>query len=257
MAKAIKEAKVHTSWTNPDPAYDEAMAKFIDRSLTRNAPFKHSAFTFKQLVERPGQLNALGQVLLKLASPGVPDFYQGNELWDLSLVDPDNRRPVDYTLRQRLLSELDGRAKKDRVQLATELSEHMADGRIKLYVTALGLRLRRSHADLFRHGDYLALDTQGDHARHLISFARRHEQDLVIAVVPRFTVPLLAHGGVSASLRGTQLVLPESFGPAPLYNIFTGEEIAPVREQAGFTIDAGKLLEHFPVALLTRRNSKV
>ncbi|MFL5320178.1 MAG: malto-oligosyltrehalose synthase [Myxococcaceae bacterium] len=257
LAKAIKEAKVHTSWTNPDPAYDEAMAKFIDQSLTRNAPFKHGAFTFKQLIEHPGQLNALGQLLLKLASPGVPDFYQGNELWDLSLVDPDNRRPVDYTLRQRLLSELDGKASKDRLQLADELSTHMADGRIKLYVTAMGLRLRRSNEELFRRGDYLALDVQGEKARHLIAFARRHEDEAIVTVVPRFTVPLLAHGGLSASLRGTHLVLPESFGSAPLRNVFTGEELAPERKEAGLTIDAGALLEHFPVALLSRRNSKV
>ena len=139
MAKAIHEAKVHTSWQNPSEDYDGAVDQFIVAILDRskNAPFFKSFLPFQRRISRHGRINALSQTLLKLTMPGVPDTYQGTEVWDFSLVDPDNRRPVDFASRSAMLDELSRRheaAGDDRADLARELSAGPADGRVKLYI---------------------------------------------------------------------------------------------------------------------------
>src|SRR5258708_20744101 len=157
MRKALQEAKVHTSWINPNSAYDEAVQQFIagirDRELSK--AFLQDLQAFQQRVSHYGMFNSLGQVLLKITAPGVADIYQGMDLWDFSLVDPDNRRPVDYAQRRQMLSELQsqlGMAGSNFSDLARELTANKADGRIKLFTTRQGLHCRREHPGLFTSG---------------------------------------------------------------------------------------------------------
>jgi (1->4)-alpha-D-glucan 1-alpha-D-glucosylmutase len=256
MQKAIKEAKVHTSWTNPDPDYDAATQRFVERALDRSLSreFLEDFEQLKRKVERTGQVNALGQLVLKIASPGACDFYQGQELWELSLVDPDSRRPVDYAKRQVMLEALDRRAAEDRRALCDALWAKPADGAIKLYATAEGLRLRGRHPQLFRRGGYVPLEAEGALADRIVAFLRVFEDDVAMAVVPRLvTAQLEASGGLGAAFRNTRILLPAgSPPPVPvLTHVFTGEQFSPGREAP--SLDAGELFAHCPVALLEKR----
>ncbi|MFN7135631.1 MAG: malto-oligosyltrehalose synthase, partial [Myxococcales bacterium] len=156
MQKAMKEAKVNTSWTNPDEEWEQAVLGFVADVLdpAKSDRFLRDFVAFQRRIARPGAFNGLSQVVLKLTCPGVPDTYQGNELWDYSLVDPDNRRPVDFEKRQALLASLDEAAAEDRRGLCNELMASWTDGRVKLYVTAELLRLRRRLPQLFMQGSY-------------------------------------------------------------------------------------------------------
>jgi (1->4)-alpha-D-glucan 1-alpha-D-glucosylmutase len=261
MTKALKEAKVHTSWINPNEAYDTAVAKFVQRALSgpRAGKFLGSFVPFQQRVARAGMVNSLAQVVLKLTSPGVPDTYQGTELWDLSLVDPDNRRPVDYDLRRKMLDELEPllTAAEGRSAEVTALLEHWHDGRIKLFVTAAGLRLRRRLPDLFLHGDYLHPEVEGARADRVVALARLHSDAQVLAVVPRFTTQLLPPTQflpVGPEVwQETQLLLPAelSWGAVQTYrNVLTGEQVQPVIQQDRAGILVADALRTCPVALL-------
>ena len=178
MLKALHEAKVHTSWINPNAEYDEAIREFVGRILDEgaNRPFLDDFRGFQRRVSDYGLFNSLSQTLLKLASPGVPDTYQGTEMWDFSLVDPDNRRPVDYDRRRRMLEDLRSAAESaggDLRDLARDLVATREDGRIKLYVTHRSLACRRDHPGLFTAGEYIPLAAEGSKAAHLFAFARR------------------------------------------------------------------------------------
>jgi (1->4)-alpha-D-glucan 1-alpha-D-glucosylmutase len=249
MTKAVKEAKAHTSWVNPDADYEAAVVSFVERTLDpgRGGAFLEETRAFKRQIEHAGQHNALGQVLLKLASPGVADVYQGCELWDLSLVDPDNRRPVDFALRERLLSELDAAAARDLGRLCRELSRSLDDGRAKLFLTAQGLRLRRRRAALFREGGYRPLDVRGPMQDRTIALARFHGRSWVVAAAPRLVHRLVARGRpLGEGYRETAIALPEELARVPLRSVLTGKK---VRVRKG-SIDMGELLADFPVALL-------
>lgn len=276
MLKAIHEAKVHTSWINPNDVYDQAVADFVTKTLTgrRGAKFLASFLPFQQRVARLGMVNSLAQVVLKMISPGVPDFYQGTELWDFSLVDPDNRRPVDFAHRGRMLESLEpflqdnetnvvARFSKSpaatthhspltysplSVQL-TEMLDHWQDGRIKLLITACGLRLRRQWPDVFAQGAYLPLEATGEMANHVVAVARHHQGFVILAIVPRLVAGLARASAewkgrtdfqsVSQWLpigadtwRATRLILPASLwdpiSAAPrtsFRNVFTGESV--------------------------------
>ncbi|HEY5753674.1 MAG TPA: malto-oligosyltrehalose synthase [Chthoniobacterales bacterium] len=182
MLKALHEAKTHSSWIEPHEQWDQAVSEFVKQLLTRGpqnqflAPFQ--AFVETTLV--PGMINALTQLTLKLTAPGMPDIYQGTELWDWSLVDPDNRRPVDYALRAELLRTLDNVPFSD-------LLAHWRDGWIKLHITKTLLHLRKSHKKLFQEGTYEPLKTRGLHSKNLIAFQREHEGTTLLVVVPRLT----------------------------------------------------------------------
>ncbi|MHB1161660.1 MAG: malto-oligosyltrehalose synthase [Chloroflexota bacterium] len=262
MVKAIKEAKVNTSWVNPNVAYEEAMQGFVRSALDRvhANPFLKD---FRQLQERVayyGMFNSLSQTLLKIASPGVPDFYQGTELWDLSLVDPDNRRPVDYELRAKMLEGLRERIsspEQDPLELAKELLDSKADGRVKMFVSHLGLSYRREHPDVFREGAYLPLQTTGQRGEHLVAFALRNGPRMVVVVVPRL-VARLTRGQmippVGAELwEGGHVRLPASESGKSYRNVFTREvvEVVPL-EGGGVGLPAASVLAAFPVALLER-----
>jgi (1->4)-alpha-D-glucan 1-alpha-D-glucosylmutase len=255
MAKALKEAKVRTSWTNPDSAYDEAVARFVDACFDpeKGGAFLEDAVAFKRQIERAGQHNALGQLLMKLASPGVADTYQGCELWDLSLVDPDNRRPVDFALRARLLEALDAEAAKDRPGLCARLAADMDDGRVKLLVLAEALRLRQRQASLFRTGGYRALDLSGPRAQAAVAFAREQGDVVVIACAPRYTLSALeSPEGLAGAYGSTFLDLPEAYAGMMFRNVFTGRQVRPERGPGGVVLPLGPLLADFPVVLLER-----
>lgn len=255
MRKATKEAKVATSWINPNQAYDEALQEFVGRALddcrVRN--------DFQQLlmkVAQAGMINSLAQTVLKMTVPGVPDIYQGTELWDFSLVDPDNRRPVEYEQRCQLLQELQNQisvAGADLRALAHDLLTRRVDGRIKFYVTHRLLCLRRDASVLFRIGSYTPVASVGEKARHLCAFTREHEGDTMLVVVPRLVSRLMpnpATAPLGTEVWGdTRIILPQREGKQEYRNVFTGETIT--RSDAAAELSLGEILTTFPVAVLT------
>jgi (1->4)-alpha-D-glucan 1-alpha-D-glucosylmutase len=248
MLKAIKEAKVNTSWTNPDAAYDEATAYFVERALDpkEGRVFLRGAEELVRRIERPGQLNALGQVLMKLASPGTADVYQGCELWDLSLVDPDNRRPVDFALRAQLLEGLEKAWAADPKALCRELVAQMNDGRVKLFLHWRALWLRRELPEVFRRGDYLPLEAAGPRAENLVAFARTQGPHAVIAGTPRLVANLTEKDSLAEAFAGTQLVLPAALAGRTFVDVFTGEALTATDGK----LDVGACLANFPGILL-------
>jgi (1->4)-alpha-D-glucan 1-alpha-D-glucosylmutase len=257
LLKAVREAKVHTSWTNPNVRYDEALVKFVSAILDPEVSdrFLEDFVLFHARVAHFGALNSLGQTLVKLTAPGVPDIYQGSELWDLSLVDPDNRRPVDWAERRRLLAELQTAVATvtDRAALAHDLVKDRIEGRAKLYVLHTGLAVRRAHRALFEAGAYRPLEARGAWAEHTCAFARTGGEGVAVTIIPR----LLARRGVDALPLGpeywadTRLALPREL-TGRYANALTGErvEVEPVGETA--TLSLGEVLTAFPVALLVR-----
>jgi (1->4)-alpha-D-glucan 1-alpha-D-glucosylmutase len=263
MAKATREAKVHTSWIAANEGYDQAVARFVEEALAgpRAREFLARFVPFQRRVAHAGMINSLAQLVLKIASPGVPDFYQGTELWDLSLVDPDNRRPVDYGHRAAMLAELepwlDESAPKPPAEQAAAVADWLAnwpDGRIKLFVTACGLRLRRSAPDLFLSGAYVPLAVEGDRADHAVAFARRRGDEWVVAVVPRLVAPLSASKSalpVGAGAWGdTKVRLPPECAAAVLRNAFTREPVPATPGAEGSAVRMADALSVCPVALL-------
>jgi (1->4)-alpha-D-glucan 1-alpha-D-glucosylmutase len=259
MHKATKEAKVHTSWINPNEEYDDAVRQFVCRLLhdTAGDPFLDDLQALQRRVAFFGYFNSLAQVLLKLTCPGVPDLYQGTELWDFSLVDPDNRRPVDYALRQAVLAELRARLDQggqDLTQLTAELLADLPDGRIKMYVIYQTLSFRRTHEAVFASGDYLPLEAVGSRRDHVCAFARVAEDQVILSIVPRLVVRL-GDGAERPPLGpgvwgNTRLLLPPQFLGRRFVNLFTGEELAPVSHEGGSGPLLGAILGRFPVALL-------
>jgi (1->4)-alpha-D-glucan 1-alpha-D-glucosylmutase len=254
MQKAVHEAKVHTSWVNPSPAYDDAVRHFVARVLDRekNARFIEDFEMFQDLVTHYGLFNSLSQTLVKLASPGAPDVFQGTELWDFSLVDPDNRRPVDYGLRQRLLAELDARAADPAAlpALARELTESRADGRAKLYVVSRALRCRRDHPGLLTSGEYLPAQASEPYDVNVCAFVRRTDGAAALAAAPRLLRRQIRPGQLplGAAVWGDGVLwLPE--GGRRWRNVFTGEML-PTAERGGRPcLPLAAVFGHFPVAL--------
>jgi (1->4)-alpha-D-glucan 1-alpha-D-glucosylmutase len=227
MEKAVKEAKLHTSWTDPNQAYEQGLADFI-AAILADKTFCTDLENFVAALIGPGRINSLAQTLIKLTAPGVPDIYQGTELWDLSLVDPDNRRPVDFALRRRLLSQLP--------QLCTEeIVAKMDKGLPKLWVIRQALHLRRTFPELFGpRADYCPLYATGKKADHLVAFFRGQA---VISLSPRLVM------GLDNDWDDTILELPSG----KWHNVLTGDDAqgGPVRLQ--------ELLGRFPVGLLMKR----
>ncbi|MBX6342884.1 MAG: malto-oligosyltrehalose synthase, partial [Thermomicrobiaceae bacterium] len=193
MVKAAREAKAHTSWIRPDEAHEAALLAFID-DLFDDAAFLERFHALQEPIAFWGAFEALGQTLVRVAAPGLPDLYRGTELWDLSLADPDNRRPVDFDARVAALDDLDRRAEADRAGLLADLLAGWRDGRVKLYLISRALRLRRERADLFAEGDYLPLEATGARPGHVVAFARRHDGAWALAVAPRLLARLTDPG---------------------------------------------------------------
>ncbi len=257
MVKAIREAKVNTSWLNPNTGYDEAVRAFV-AAILADAPHNRFLADFHALqakVAHYGAFNALSQTLLKLAAPGVPDIYQGAELWDLSLVDPDNRRPVDLDLRAWLLGELvDLRG--DRAELARALVASKADGRIKLYLTHRALQFHRAHAELFRAGAYTPLEATGDAQEHIAAFARALDGEEALVVAPRLLARRLRDAEalpLGEAAWGNELLALPGATPGQRYrNVFTDEICVAVERDGGVGLRLADALASFPVALLER-----
>jgi (1->4)-alpha-D-glucan 1-alpha-D-glucosylmutase len=253
MQKALKEAKRHTSWVRENQEYEQGVRAFVNSTLTGDAAaaFLASFVPFQRRLAWFGMLNSLAQLLLRIGSPGVPDIYQGSELWNLSLVDPDNRRPVDFALRQRLLKA---------VCLATpgEMLEHWTDGRAKLFTLARALSFRRTHADLFLHGDYESLSGDVDDP-HVIAFSRRWAGDEVIVIVPRFLAAMM--DGVPKSPLGverwrmTSIRLKRRLARARLTNVFTQEVVEPMVHRDVPWLLLGTAFQTWPVAMLHAHTS--
>jgi hypothetical protein len=204
MLKSMREAKRHTTWAAPNTAYEEGMLGFVREALdpTRSAAFLDAFLPFQERIARLGFRNSLVQTALKLTLPGMPDIYQGTELWDLSLVDPDNRRPVDYGQRTRLLEEVSAALARDRAGTAAAMLEGWHDGRLKLALTATLLAHRREHPALYAEGAYEPVAASGPKADHLCAFARGHGEDALLVVAARFPARLEAEpaGGTRSSL---------------------------------------------------------
>ncbi len=255
MIKAIREAKVHTSWLNPNQAYDEAVRAFV-AAVIGDGRFAAAIEKLRRAVAHFGIFNALSQQLLKLTVPGVPDIYQGTEMWDFSLVDPDNRRPVDYDLRRWLLGELvDHPAPPD--ELARLLYEERESGRIKLYLTHKTLAFRRDHADLYRAGAYTSLEASADAAEQVLAFARSHGGAEAITVAPRLLAKRL--GGdpqrhpLGAECWGEALLLLPGAAAGQRYrNVFTGETVAAAALGGAVGLPLAQVLALFPAALLEK-----
>jgi (1->4)-alpha-D-glucan 1-alpha-D-glucosylmutase len=256
MLKALREAKVNTSWINPHPGYEEGVLSFVDRILDA-APenrFPDDLLLFIRRIEPYAILNSLSRTLLKITSPGIPDFYQGSELWEQTLVDPDNRRPVDYRKRITMLEELKRREREtEPAALARELAADPGNGMVKLFLIRKGLALRKSLPDLFLSGGYLPLETAGDLADNVCAFARSHRGERVVVAVPRLLAGMaekreeLRWPGI---WKGTFVRMEEGYA-GKWRNVFTGvvEEI-PAGGPGKFAAKA--LFADFPAALLLR-----
>ena len=257
MLKAAKEAKWNTSWINPSQAYDDALRSFVARILDPgwSPRFLQDFAAFHEPIARLGMVNSLAQTLLKTTAPGVPDFYQGTELWDFSLVDPDNRRPVDFEMRHRLLINLQERiAAGDVARLSRELLEHWEDGRIKLFTTQRALDCRRRLRELFHSGDYVPLPARGAAPDRLVAFARHRGTVTVLVVLPRLMRSLTdggAHLPIGAAVwRDTRLLLPREIPDQVYRNCFTGALLRSQAAEEGPALLGREILADFPVALL-------
>ncbi len=259
MLKAMREAKVHTSWINPDSLHEDAALYFIDSILT---PSSHNRFiddfcAFQKLTSDCGIFNSLSQTLLKIASPGIPDFYQGNELWDLSLVDPDNRRPVDFALRKKLLAEV-AALEADSGLLATvrELLATRTDGRIKLFLTCKALNFRKQKRALFESGRYLPLTVEGGYKEHVCAFERSDNNNSALVVVPRLFARLTNNGTAlpigPEVWQDTRVLQPFDPAASRYRNVFTGEVVALDEHDGQSGLALEKVFAEFPVALLER-----
>lgn len=249
MIKAIREAKAHTAWLKPDESYENATLAFVDAVMQRSEQnvFLADFTAFQNTINHYGVFNSLAQTLLKATVPGVPDFYQGTELWDLSLVDPDNRRQVDFDARLKYLHELKREQEANPAKLIPDLLEKKEDGRIKLFTVAKALSARRQSASLFERGEYVPLRVSGKWKSHIIAFARRANNEWAITVVPMQLVPVISSEQLPLGKdvwQDTAIELPES-APTRMLNVMTMKYA-----DCGRPSEVGSLLADFPVALL-------
>ena len=219
MAKALHEAKINTSWIQPNEEWDAAMRDFAAKILDgspRNK-FLPNFLPVAAEIARLGAINSLTQTLLKLTSPGVPDIYQGNEIWDYSLVDPDNRRPVDYNLRGQMLESLTSATPGD-------LMQTWPDGRIKMFLTQRVLRFRHEHTDLFQRGEYVPLPANGAFAECCVSFLRRLADKWVLLIVPRLS-SRVGFPPVGELWKDTAIELSEKLSLKGAHDLFTCQPV--------------------------------
>lgn len=263
MMKATHEAKVHTSWISPHAQYEQATREFIAALLDdspRNA-FLASFEPFAKRIAGFGLWNSLSQTLLKLTCPGVPDIYQGSELWDFSLVDPDNRRPVDFVQRQRrLVSTINlANTNGNSLEFVRELVATRHDGRIKLAVIRAALNHRQSHPKLYATGEYDPLEPTGHRKEHLCAFSRTSAKEAVVVVVPRLVTKLVSSPDELPTgpdvWQDTWLPLPNEMIGQRFRNVLTGETLE-VNQQASVSgLPLASVLNSFPVAVLEKLHS--
>ena len=260
MNKALKEAKQHTSWINTDDDYEEAMRQFVGALLGKleGNRFLDAFVPFAQRCSRFGFYNSLAQTQLRLTAPGVPDIYQGCELPTFSLVDPDNRRAVDYTRRKALLEAIARQSAEEAALPAwlAGLLENTGDGRAKLYIILRLLGLRRDKPELFRDGDYQPISCEGDRAEHLCAFSRCWKKQQLISLTPRLFARLVGDRPgppLGPDVWGETLVqLPDVAAGHEYLNLYSRERIMTVERDGMSCLMAGELFRHFPMAVLIR-----
>jgi (1->4)-alpha-D-glucan 1-alpha-D-glucosylmutase len=262
MQKAAREAKTHSSWVSPNEAHEAAIQNFIAAILDCSVenPFLRDFAEFCERIALPGACNALAQLLLKITSPGVPDFFQGNEIWNFRLTDPDNRHEIDFAKRRELLDGL--RAARDSDSPATfaaELIGNWRDGRVKLFLTKEALSFRLANRDLFLKGEYLPLEVEGERRESVCGYARRQGDHWAMTVVPRMVTRLAARGaafplGSVAWGSDTALVLPPQ-APQNWTNCFSGETLRASGSHKKKRLAIGEIFSQLPFALLAPAQS--
>lgn len=250
--KALREAKVNSSWLAPNESYERAVCDWLERVLDPSRGFLRAFLPFAQRVAELGMVNSLSQLVVRCAAPGVPDFYQGTELWDLSFVDPDNRAPVDYPARAAGLDEVIDLP--DDAATVRHLIDRRHDGTLKLFTIQRALRARRAEIDLFRNGRYLPIGVVGAQAVRTYAFARVANERAAIVCVPRLSAGL--PGGRTPPLGreawgDTSMLIPADIDARPLRHAFTGRQVG-LRTMADGTrrIEVAEVLAEFPVGLM-------
>ncbi|MFO7979725.1 MAG: malto-oligosyltrehalose synthase [Candidatus Aminicenantes bacterium] len=247
LVKAVREAKVHTAWIEPDHEYEQAFVDFFQSILQPGSEFVKDFVPFQKRMAFYGIFNSLSQVLLKMTLPGVPDFYQGCESWDLSLVDPDNRRPVDFKSHRRALQDI--KANKEEPDLLAQLWKDRESGRIKMFLIWKALQIRKKFRGVFEKGECIPLKTQGAQKNHIMAFARRHQDNWVLVLTPRFVSGLILENQslAQASWGDTRVILP-SDAPQVWEQVLTGEPGKFDRE-----IQASSVFKESPVVLCSNK----
>jgi (1->4)-alpha-D-glucan 1-alpha-D-glucosylmutase len=235
LTKALREAKQNSSWITPHEGYEQAVLEFVERILSEDSRFLEDMRELQKRLAGYGARNGLAQVLLKIASPGVPDFYQGTEFWQLTLVDPDNRRPVDYKRRIEVLDSLRRRFAEDRIGLVRELAADLQRDEVKMFVTHRALEFRRANRELFARGEYVPLEVKGSCAGHVVAFGRKLDRQWAVVVAPRWTSRVRDWGD-------TEIVVPAGI-PAEWTDAITGLVASNWRVK--------ELLAEFPVGMWT------
>ncbi len=253
IIKAVREAKHYTAWIKPDKEYEESYIAFL-RAILRQGDSNEflSAFNpFQRKIAFYGVINSLAQTLLKMTSPGIPDFYQGSELWNLALVDPDNRRPVDFDTRILFLEEIIAKAEEDRGYLIRELLNNYGDGKVKLFLIYRTLLARKKLHTLFQQGDYIPIYATGRFKEHVVAFLREYDSQTALIVVPRFVTSLSGEATfpLNEIWDTTCLELPDGY-TGKWVDLLTGLEI-----DAASKIFLSKVLSLFPVSLLVNEVS--
>lgn len=250
MEKAIKEAKIHTSWINPNKKYEEDTHLFIQKVLEQNAEnsFLDSLSNFISKIAPAGFLNSLSQLLLKTTSPGIPDFYQGSEIWDFNLVDPDNRHPVDFSKRTAFLNDLRIKNSNNLQQLINTLD----DGKIKLFMTLRALEMRKKFSDVFLDGDYKPLNVEGNRKQNVIAFSRTYGKKNIIVISTRFFLSLLDENGKidPGTWINTCVQLPAELSSNSWMDVFSKQKFTPQKNNGQEKLSLDKTLNIIPFAML-------
>jgi malto-oligosyltrehalose synthase/4-alpha-glucanotransferase len=244
LQKAIREAKIHSNWAEPEEQYEQDVMDFAGKLLGQQNAFWQNFSSFHAKVSDHGIVNSLAQLTLKFTCPGVPDVYQGCELWDFSLVDPDNRRPVDYILRQKWLDEFDGQTKDVLLQ---ELWQNRSNAKVKLWLTSELYSLRNSNPALFTEGEYIPLKTRGIYKDNLMAFARKQKKDFYVVVVPLHSAQLCDQQQkpfLELDWKDTTIVLPDNLS-SDWQNMFTEK-----RSEFQGKLHPHEIFTRLPVAIL-------
>ena len=252
MVKANREAKVRTSWTAPDEAYEKAVERYIGAAL-ENETFVKEMAAFAGRVAPAGYCNALSRLLVHLTAPGTPDIYQGDEMWNFALVDPDNRRPVDFEARRATLDRLDGAlGGDDHADACADMLRTVADGRLKMHVTRTALRLRREMLHVFTRGRYAELDTRGERLASAFAFSRSSEGAVAVVAVTRLPVRLSGTVGIPTGLAwgDTAIMFPRGDVPRRWRCALTGRTVETQNAEGGAALLAREMFLTLPVALL-------
>jgi len=252
--KAAREAKTGTSWISPNEPHEAALRKFVHSIVDGSGDnrFLTDFLTLQKKLAFYGAANSWSQLILKITSPGVPDFYQGNEIWNFRLTDPDNRQPVNFKKRIEMLQELKSNGSDAFPDLCQDFLSHWHDGRLKLYITMCLLRLRKAHADMFLDGDYIALEVRGK-SEFVHAFARRSRGAWAVVAVPRLLTNLTAQGGFPLGRKAwgsAALVLP-SGAPPRWVNVLTSESLTPTARGTKLLVPLSDIFRHLPFGVLT------